>query len=50
DLYRRGGFYEFTRGTNWRAIAALGAVFGLFVGMLGAYFGSDLRDGLTREI
>lgn len=31
-------------------IAALGAVFGLFVGMLGAYFGSDLRDGLTREI
>jgi NCS1 family nucleobase:cation symporter-1 len=23
DLYRRGGFYEFTRGVNWRAVAAL---------------------------
>ncbi len=29
DLYRRGGFYEFTRGTNWRAIAALGAGIGV---------------------
>ncbi|MGO9642625.1 MAG: NCS1 family nucleobase:cation symporter-1 [Candidatus Acidiferrales bacterium] len=24
DLYRRGGFYEFSHGVNWRAIAALG--------------------------
>ncbi|MCH8947905.1 MAG: NCS1 family nucleobase:cation symporter-1 [Acidobacteria bacterium] len=24
DLYRRGGFYEFKHGTNWRAIAAPG--------------------------
>lgn len=31
-------------------IAALGAAFGLVVCALGAYFGSDLRDGLTREI
>jgi NCS1 family nucleobase:cation symporter-1 len=23
DLYRRGGFYEFSRGVNWRAVAAL---------------------------
>ncbi len=29
DLYRRGGFYEFKRGTNWRAIAALGAGIGV---------------------
>ncbi len=29
DLYRRGGFYEFTRGTHWRAIAALGAGIGV---------------------
>jgi NCS1 family nucleobase:cation symporter-1 len=29
DLYRRGGFYEFTRGTNWRAIGALGAGIGV---------------------
>ena len=33
DLYRRGGFYEFTRGTNWRAIAALGA--GIAVALVG---------------
>lgn len=31
-------------------IAALGAVFGFVVCALGAYFGADLRDGLTREI
>lgn len=31
-------------------IAAIGAAFGLVVGTLGAYFGSDLRDGLTREL
>ncbi|WP_122088847.1 hypothetical protein [Halalkalicoccus subterraneus] len=31
-------------------VAALGAVVGLVVCGLGAYFGSDLRDGLTREI
>lgn len=31
-------------------IAALGAVFGFLVCALGAYFGADLRDGLTREI
>ncbi len=31
-------------------IAALGAGIGLVVGALGAYFGSDLRDGLTREL
>jgi NCS1 family nucleobase:cation symporter-1 len=29
DLYRRGGFYEFKRGTNWRAIGALGAGIGV---------------------
>ena len=29
DLYRRGGFYEFKRGINWRAIAALGAGIGV---------------------
>lgn len=32
------------------SIAALGAGFGLVVCAFGAYFGSDLRDGLTREI
>lgn len=31
-------------------VAALGAVVGLVVCALGAYSGSDLRDGLTREI
>jgi NCS1 family nucleobase:cation symporter-1 len=25
DLYQRGGFYEFRRGWNWRAVVALGA-------------------------
>jgi NCS1 family nucleobase:cation symporter-1 len=25
DLYIRGGFYEFSRGWNWRAVGALGA-------------------------
>ncbi len=29
DLYRRGGFYEFKRGTNWRAVGALGAGIGV---------------------
>ncbi|MFB3127481.1 MAG: NCS1 family nucleobase:cation symporter-1 [Candidatus Acidiferrales bacterium] len=33
DLYRRGGFYEFKHGTNWRAIAALGA--GIAVALVG---------------
>ena len=40
DLYRRGGFYEFTRGTNWRAIAALGA--GIGVALVGLVV-PDLR-------
>ncbi|MDL5362694.1 hypothetical protein [Halalkalicoccus sp. NIPERK01] len=31
-------------------IAALGAGLGLVVGALGAYLGSDLRDGLTRDL
>jgi len=31
-------------------IAAIGIVSGLLVAGLGAYFGDDLRDGLTREI
>lgn len=31
-------------------IAALGGAVGLVIGALGAYFGSDLRDGLTREL
>ncbi|KYH26478.1 hypothetical protein HAPAU_15760 [Halalkalicoccus paucihalophilus] len=35
---------------NGLAIVALGAVLGLVLGALGAYFGSDLRDGLTREL
>jgi nucleobase:cation symporter-1, NCS1 family len=35
DLYRRRGFYEFSSGTNWRAIAALAAGAGLaFVGLV----------------
>ncbi len=29
DLYRRGGLSAFKRGTNWRAIAALGAGIGV---------------------
>ncbi len=29
DLYRRGGLYEFKRGTNWRAVGALGAGIGV---------------------
>jgi hypothetical protein len=31
-------------------LAAVGAVGGLFAGVVGHYFGRDLRDGLTREI
>ncbi len=35
DLYQRGGFYEYTRGINWRAVAALIAGAGLaFVGLV----------------
>ena len=33
DLYRRGGFYEFKRGTNWRAVGALAA--GIAVALVG---------------
>jgi hypothetical protein len=31
-------------------IAAVGAIGGFLAGVLGHYFGRDLRDGLTREI
>ena len=31
-------------------IAAVGLVGGLFAGLLGHYFGRDLRDGLTRDL
>src|SRR6267154_282412 len=35
DLYLRQGFYEFSRGINWRAMAALAAGAGLaFIGLL----------------
>ncbi len=35
DLYQRGGFYEFSSGINWRAIAALAAGAGLaFIGLV----------------
>jgi NCS1 family nucleobase:cation symporter-1 len=35
DLYRRGGFYEFTHGVNWRAVAALALGCGVaFVGLV----------------
>jgi nucleobase:cation symporter-1, NCS1 family len=35
DLYRRGGFYEFTHGVNWRAVAALMLGCGVaFVGLV----------------
>jgi len=35
DLYQRGGFYEYTRGINWNAVAALVAGAGLaFVGLV----------------
>ncbi|ADJ14676.1 hypothetical protein [Halalkalicoccus jeotgali] len=37
-------------GGNGRTIAALGLAVGFVVCTLGAYFGADLRDGLTREI
>jgi NCS1 family nucleobase:cation symporter-1 len=33
DLYQRGGFYEFSRGVNWRGVAALGA--GIAVALVG---------------
>lgn len=33
DLYQRGGFYEFSRGVNWRAVAALAA--GVVVSLAG---------------
>lgn len=33
DLYKRGGFYEFSRGFNWKAVAALGA--GVVVALVG---------------
>jgi NCS1 family nucleobase:cation symporter-1 len=35
DLYQRRGFYEFSRGVNWRAMAALAAGAGLaFIGLI----------------
>lgn len=35
DLYRHDGFYEFARGINWRAIAALAAGAGIaFIGLV----------------
>lgn len=35
DLYERHGFYEFSRGVNWRAMAALAAGAGLaFIGLI----------------
>jgi nucleobase:cation symporter-1, NCS1 family len=35
DLYRRGGIYEFSRGVNWKAIAALAMGCGVaFVGLV----------------
>jgi len=35
DLYRRGGFYEFKHGVNWRAVAALALGCGVaFVGLV----------------
>jgi len=40
DLYLRGGEYEYTRGFNWRAIAALAA--GVLVALIGLVV-SDLR-------
>jgi NCS1 family nucleobase:cation symporter-1 len=34
DLYQRMGFYEFSKGINWRAMAALAAGAGLaFIGL-----------------
>ncbi len=36
DLYQRGGFYEFRRGWNWRAVAALGAGVAVALAGLGA--------------
>jgi NCS1 family nucleobase:cation symporter-1 len=33
DLYQRGGFYEFSRGFNWKAVAALAA--GVVVALVG---------------
>ena len=39
DLYERGGFYEFWRGVNWRALAALGLGAGLaLVGLVAPAF------------
>jgi NCS1 family nucleobase:cation symporter-1 len=40
DLYLRGEFYEFTRGFNWRAIAAL--CFGAGIALIGLLI-DDLR-------
>ncbi|MCL7417676.1 MAG: hypothetical protein M8354_07550 [Halalkalicoccus sp.] len=37
-------------GGNGTTIAALGIALGAVLGALGAYFGSDLRDGFTREL
>src|ERR1700722_14018037 len=35
DLYQRGGFYEFSKGFNWRAMAALAAGAGVaFIGLI----------------
>jgi len=41
DLYQRGGFYEFRRGFNWKAIRAL--LVGIFVALVGL-----LVEPLTR--
>ncbi len=40
DLYRRGGAYEYSRGFNWKAVAALAA--GILAALIGLVF-SDLR-------
>lgn len=37
-------------GGNGTTIAALGVALGAVLGALGAYFGSDLRDGVTRDL
>ena len=51
DLYHRGGFYEFSGGFNWRAIAALAAGVGVaLIGLVVPGVARPLRLRVVRGI
>ena len=51
DLYQRHGFYEFSGGINWRAMAALAAGAGVaFIGLIVPVVARPVRLRLVRGI